>query len=107
MIVILIRPIKMLGDGKMCFSRFGTQTANRLKDCFGQLKSGIRVIKAEEINSVMRSDELTVGIKEQRITGDSLVKQLDGLGQIFLCPGTKCNAIDEIFGSQVLIVGNK
>src|SRR4029453_17744792 len=93
-VVILIRPIKMLSNGEMCLPRFRTQAASRLKGCFGQLKSRVGVIETEEINSVMCSDELTIGIEEQRIACDSLIKQLRGLDQIFFCPGTKRNAID-------------
>ena len=42
----------------MCLSRFGTQAANGLNGCFGQLKARFSVIEAEEINFVMRSGEL-------------------------------------------------
>ena len=43
------------------------------------MKAGIGVIETEEINAVMRSRELTVGIKEQWIVRNSLIEQSNGL----------------------------
>ena len=55
------------------------QPANRLDGRFRQLKARIGVIVPEEINAIMRSRELIIGIKEQRIARNSLIEQLNGL----------------------------
>ena len=91
----------------MCLSGIGAQAANRLNGRFGQFKPRLGVIETEEINSVVRSRQLAIGQKEQRVARDGLIKQLHRLQQIFFCPRAKRNAIDKVFGSQVGIVGNK
>ena len=91
----------------MRFSGVGAQAADRLHGCFRQFKARSGVIEAEEINPVMRSRELAISIKEQRIARDGLIKQLHGLQQIFFCPGAKGNAIDEVFGPRVTVVSDK
>jgi hypothetical protein len=63
----------------MHLSRFGAQTANRLDGRFGQLKARIGVIETEEINAVMRSRELIIGIKEHVIARNSLIEESNGL----------------------------
>src|SRR6266480_1897604 len=85
----------------------GAQTANRFNGCFGQFKARIGMVETEEVNPVMRFGELTIGLKERRVACHGLVKQLHSLEQIFFCPRAKGNAVDEVFGSQVEIVGNK
>jgi hypothetical protein len=84
----------MLSHGEMCFSGFRAQTTNRLECRFRQLNTRFGMVEAEEIKSVMRSNELAVGVEEERITRDSLIKKLYGLRQIFSCAGTKRNAIN-------------
>ena len=97
----------MLSEGQMCLSGVGVQTADRLNGCFGQFEACLRVVETKEINPVMRSRELAIGSKERRVACNSLFKELHGLKQIFSCPRAKGNAIDEVFGSQIEIVGNK
>src|ERR1700758_3779251 len=97
----------MLCDGEVSFPRGRAQLANRLDGRFGQLKAGIGVIETEQINAVMRSRELTVGIKERGIARNSLIEESNGFKQIIFFPRAKRNLIDEVFGSEVRVVGDK
>ena len=74
-VVVLVGPIQMLGEGKMSLPRGRAQLANRLDGRFGQLKARIGVIETEEINAIIRSRELSVGIKEQGIARNSLIEE--------------------------------
>ena len=65
------------------------------------------MVETKEINAVMRSRELAIGIKKKRVACDGLIKELHGLEQILSCSRAKRNAINKIFGSQVRIIGDK
>ena len=51
--------------------------------------------------------QLAVGQKEQWVARDCLVEQLHRAEQIFFCPRAECNPVDQVFRSQVGIVGNQ
>src|SRR6266496_2039084 len=97
----------MLSERQMCLSGVGVQIADGVNGCFGQLEACVRVVETKEINQIMRSRELAIGIKERRVACDRPFKQFHALEQIFSYSRTKRKAIDEIFGSQIEIVGNK
>src|SRR6266446_3526690 len=97
----------MLCEGEVSLPRGWAQPANRSDGRFGQLKARIGVIETEEINAVMRSRELTVGIKEQWIVRNSLIEQSNGFEQIVFFPRAKRNAVDQVFGPQICVVGDK
>ena len=65
------------------------------------------MVETKEIHPVVRSCELAIGVKEQRVACNGLVKQLHGFEQILFCARAKRNAIDESLGTRVGIVGNK
>ena len=69
----------MLCEGEVSLPRGRAQPANRLDGRFGQLKARIGMIKTDEVNAVMRSRKLTVGIKKQGIARNSLIEQSNGL----------------------------
>ena len=82
-VIIRIRPIIMLSNGQMSLSRFGAQPANRLNYRLRQFQARFGVVGPTEIDSVMRSRQLAIGIKKRRIARHCLVKKAHGFEQIF------------------------
>src|SRR5438552_12874983 len=97
----------MLREGQMGFSGVRANTADRLNGCFSQFNPRVRVIETEEIQAVMRSCQLIISSSERTVARDSLVEKLYRVEQILFCPRAKRNAIDEVCGSQIEVVGNK
>src|SRR5262249_40780331 len=97
----------MLGQRQMCLSSVRTQAANGLNCSLRQSKPFISVIETKKIDSIVRAYEFIEGQKEQGVTRNRLIKQFHGLEEIFLRPGAKCDAVNQIFPTKVRIVRDK